>query len=624
MVIGSVGLFHLPAVSAVHRLGTGTAASLLWFLVDALFLFAAGYIAGCSTRSAKLTASFVVGAVLALLVLVPAADMWRLGSVPLGIVLQWVGRLLLAPLAGGYVAKRHGSEECVERLRKVIRIVAWNEVLFAGFLLVGGAVSVRSVIKEDLDLLLITILSGSAALGTVFVAWAVLSLRRIVGIRRGVLLNPFVYLSILYAAVCASVLPYRARNRHRTVTEPMREAVKAFNARVSMPEGLDGYFLYDVLLSGIPSKAQCPKGLLASGVWADDERPEWAKWLDANQELLSRAVETLRRAPTQCHLRIVERDHPFVEDPVPARRLGQMLCAQGRRLAAKDEMPGALVHLDASYRLGTLLSCGLPAWKLLGMVCRTEAVRSFRDILLNTDIRHADLLLAQKTLQQWLPLAAPDPESFRRCVDVEVAEEQSYLFDETSLQEGNIALHLIMLLLPVDAIASETRASLARVYAAETPRELIARSKELSAETHSALSPATSATTLDHVLKIHTQSTAGYVHRIVEKLLAAQARAAILRAYVAVRLFEMDTGALPTDWEALVPMYLAAPPSDPFSEAALLLDADDQALRIWSVSADGVDNGGNGVLFDSDQQDSSTPSLAEGTDIVLSVERRQP
>jgi hypothetical protein len=64
---------------------------------------------------------------------------------------------------------------------------------------------------------------------------------------------------------------------------------------------------------------------------------------------------------------------------------------------------------------------------------------------------------------------------------------------------------------------------------------------------------------------------------------------------IAMRLFELDHGRLPTDVRELAPQYLPTVPVDPFSPVGdpIRLVVDDQRVMLYSVGNDGVDDGGS-------------------------------
>lgn len=69
------------------------------------------------------------------------------------------------------------------------------------------------------------------------------------------------------------------------------------------------------------------------------------------------------------------------------------------------------------------------------------------------------------------------------------------------------------------------------------------------------------------------------------------------RLVIAIRRFALEKGELPADLNALVPGYLAAVPSDPFSEGGFVYSPEADAhtgaaFTLYSLGADGVDNGG--------------------------------
>ena len=76
----------------------------------------------------------------------------------------------------------------------------------------------------------------------------------------------------------------------------------------------------------------------------------------------------------------------------------------------------------------------------------------------------------------------------------------------------------------------------------------------------------------------------------------ALANERLLMADLAVRCYEMDTGAIPQNLDDLVPKYLAKVPQDPFAAQGLVYQAQPPAnWALYSVGPDGKDDGGRTV-----------------------------
>jgi hypothetical protein len=67
---------------------------------------------------------------------------------------------------------------------------------------------------------------------------------------------------------------------------------------------------------------------------------------------------------------------------------------------------------------------------------------------------------------------------------------------------------------------------------------------------------------------------------------------ALLRAELAMQLFNREKGYCPSNLEELVPEYLPAVPIDAYSGDALKCQATADGLLIYSVGRDGIDDGG--------------------------------
>jgi hypothetical protein len=64
-------------------------------------------------------------------------------------------------------------------------------------------------------------------------------------------------------------------------------------------------------------------------------------------------------------------------------------------------------------------------------------------------------------------------------------------------------------------------------------------------------------------------------------------------AAIAAELYRRKNGKLPAKLDELVPEFLPAVPTDPFTNLPLVIKIDAQSCKVYSVGADGKDNGGN-------------------------------
>ena len=104
------------------------------------------------------------------------------------------------------------------------------------------------------------------------------------------------------------------------------------------------------------------------------------------------------------------------------------------------------------------------------------------------------------------------------------------------------------------------------------------------------------------------------VRLILQQNLRQHARLQVLKGYIAARRHLLKTGSLTRTWDLLVPEYLAAIPEDPFTKAPVKFRGSGNTLSIYSVGANGLDEGGEGE-FSSWQ--------AGGGDIGLVLQRKR-
>lgn len=64
-------------------------------------------------------------------------------------------------------------------------------------------------------------------------------------------------------------------------------------------------------------------------------------------------------------------------------------------------------------------------------------------------------------------------------------------------------------------------------------------------------------------------------------------------AAIAAELYRRKNGKWPAKLDDLVPDFLPAVPKDPFTNQPLVIKADGKSCKVYSVGADGIDNGGN-------------------------------
>ncbi|WP_309399719.1 hypothetical protein [Cerasicoccus maritimus] len=94
------------------------------------------------------------------------------------------------------------------------------------------------------------------------------------------------------------------------------------------------------------------------------------------------------------------------------------------------------------------------------------------------------------------------------------------------------------------------------------------------------------------------EMSAGMLLPIIDKmpyrLLHCDIESEYVYLMLAIRLYEMEHGALPPTLDALVPDYIDAVPLDPYDDQPLRYDA--KRAIIYSVGEDGVDDGGSAYL----------------------------
>lgn len=104
---------------------------------------------------------------------------------------------------------------------------------------------------------------------------------------------------------------------------------------------------------------------------------------------------------------------------------------------------------------------------------------------------------------------------------------------------------------------------------------------------------------------------AGSVRSYLSSRCHLQAWIEAVRLKVALRLYEREHGGLPSDLTALVPGFLPAVPADPYDGQPFRYSQ--AGMKVWSIGADLVDQGGSAVRPD------ALMTNAQGFDLVLPV-----
>lgn len=91
------------------------------------------------------------------------------------------------------------------------------------------------------------------------------------------------------------------------------------------------------------------------------------------------------------------------------------------------------------------------------------------------------------------------------------------------------------------------------------------------------------------------------------------ARSRLLRGHLAVRSYKLDKGRMPEDLNQLVPEYVSTVPIDPFSGESLCYRTQPDGYVLYSVGADGQDDGGSRASAEVEPQ-------STGADLFLDPE----
>ncbi|HWN97075.1 MAG TPA: hypothetical protein VNT99_18740 [Methylomirabilota bacterium] len=123
---------------------------------------------------------------------------------------------------------------------------------------------------------------------------------------------------------------------------------------------------------------------------------------------------------------------------------------------------------------------------------------------------------------------------------------------------------------------------------------------------------------LNALLKTNTYSTmleiiAPNWTRAMHAAIEAGARLEAAKAALAVERYRLaHNGELPDSWSALVPMYLTAAPRDPLDHQPLRFKKLSRGYIVYSIGADGVDNGGG---------ERANHTVTNHYDVTFTVER---
>ncbi|HUY33429.1 MAG TPA: hypothetical protein VMV69_11830 [Pirellulales bacterium] len=120
---------------------------------------------------------------------------------------------------------------------------------------------------------------------------------------------------------------------------------------------------------------------------------------------------------------------------------------------------------------------------------------------------------------------------------------------------------------------------------------------------------------LPRVLFLDALGSATMYDQLSDRTIAASR---LLVCDLALRIYKADHGRVPQRLAELVPRYLSVVPCDPFSGELPVYRRADESYILYSVGADGVDNGG--IAGSSN----SPPGMEAGSDLVLPAARQNP
>jgi len=597
-------------------------------LFPPLLAFAAGYLAASRVRSGKLLVGLFLG--LPIAAFAPLCFWWQLRSLPMPSWLYVVGPqwalITTSALKFGFTVLGAFLEGRIRRQDAPLPIKRWLRLATAYTALLGGlALSIGTglvlflrsrnlelareadvmvtypIRLSDLDPTQALFLAGIALLFLLPIAYGVVTLVAVRGFKRGLWKNPLVYGTLCLVALGGGLVVIRDRQNQPdlSVIDTVADEINASNA-IEPTE--NGALLYQEAIEAL-SDDPMPLELHNAGLWTRKDHPDWAAWLAKNKRAFELALEGSRKKSIYFTI-VPDKDEMLRHEHLlgdwgqrqisDLRDLLQGLCALARSQAGEGNVTGALASLDAVFRAGTSMPKRALGGLSAGRGLRYVAIAGLHDIVLMPNASNKDLEAVQALLQTWKSAEFVTPNYWKARAKAAVLVETE--LELASMRMFSLSTYAVALLLPRETVRRYTLTVWNEAIEPGSIRKMYERLEEESdAAARTAFTrsfaglPEKPHDPLRQFVELRYTPRLSYG---LQGILCQDAQLNILGACLATARYKNDSAHLPDTWDDLVPKYLAQIPIDPFTGDPLKLKREDGALLIYSVGADGEDDGG--------------------------------
>jgi hypothetical protein len=294
-------------------------------------------------------------------------------------ILAWRLSMPFLALVGAFAAARMG-ERWVFLLRgRTLGRLAGPVLVYAG-LFIGAATVLLLVLypteRSSHDDLVAT---GGFTLCVSFLLVACFALRYTCGLRKGLVVNPVVWISVALVALFACLFVYRERMARPPSRAALADYARAFNERRYEPDRPNGMSLYRKafqeleltagLLKQLPEPA--PWGFPTMADWRTKSCPEWEPVMEAQADALQYAIQAAQSDHFYAPLELIpEHDAPgawllWTHDCPNLLSIRRSLKAEIAHSGGSGDFDRTLECCDALYRMVRAVGkCPASRWGL--------------------------------------------------------------------------------------------------------------------------------------------------------------------------------------------------------------------------------------------------------------------
>ena len=585
-------------------LDNGVSSAIPWLsiLVGAGFLGLGGYVAAANTPRFKVTCGLCLSVVMVAYTI--PLNLMGVPLEPTEILDMYITVLcmILFPPIGAFVARKwRRSDEPPRPLRNTHVMLAWALFPIGVFLplttwmlwkcwMQGSRVADDPTAAYEL----LPSMAWAVGAGLVLTADAIILFVKRRGWKKGLVLNWYVYFVAITA--CFYCFGFMARYRENTFVMHISD---------SFASDVDSAFVFPD--PGNPATLY----IQASMLIPDEERTEQASPFSSEEQLELKALLADKSEALELAL--------SADDKAPIYfpryrikgvrweyyRLGTLceaLSAKARLAAVQGDVPEALRCLRHISRISEGLYASGENRMIYGCGSRAMAVQVLRDMLNRLELSNEQLSLIADKLVAWEPQIMPDRQQWSKAkrsqpLDGAIEDDVEMLF--RSMRRKDPLSFFTSQFISKRAILTKRLAVINECLSQPTWRAMHdAFRKENEAgrdymyETFYAPTLGNTACKIEGLARMDLGHLEGETRWYLSQL--AQIR--LLRANVAILLYRRIKGKLPAVWGDLVPAYLPEPLIDPYSGKAFLLAERDDGLCIYSIGADGEDDGGTSIF----------------------------